>query len=262
MGLLKKSKIGNITNFNFKDLDRFKKVYVLVSGGVDSTYLYEMVKQELNKNKIYPTNCFNPYEINETIKEIEKDPNFIKITPKKGYDYGEILKKAFLKLPAAAKAKECGKYSKKIFGCCSIIKHKAFLQDPTFKEPGTVVISGIKYGDGAQRRLFLIGIRDCRKTTKGMKVPEKSTFYYEHKGGQQYCYPFRDFKDRELPLDIINELKIKYPILNHSGCIVCPILVLFQKRMKKNVIGNENDTKRFLNSINYAKKLNVYSEKY
>ena len=38
-------KMENITTFNFKELNKFEKIYVLVSGGFDSIYLYEIIKK-------------------------------------------------------------------------------------------------------------------------------------------------------------------------------------------------------------------------
>ena len=216
---------------NFKDYD---KIFVLVSGGIDSTYLYELFKKEYG-NKIYPVNCYNPYETNNTLTQISKDPNYIQIKPAKQYHYGEILKESFLKLPEARQLRQDKKYHKKIFPCCYYIKHKSFLNDPQFKEPHTVVISGIKRGDGQQRFFWLY------------KLFKQDTFLHEHKGGQLYCYPFRDYNYRELPDIIIKRLRKKYPTLDHSGCKICPVLVLFNLKYEE----------RFKASYEYAHKLGV-----
>ncbi len=163
-------------------LEQFDKIYVLVSGGFDSTYLYEKLKK-FYKDKIYPVNCFNPYEQSKTLKRISKDPNFILVKPNKQYNYGQILKESFLKLPKAYSLlvirseyrkmikrlykngkieesiykKEMDKqyYSKSIFPCCYHIKHKSFFNNDLFKKPNTVVISGNKRGDSIQRRIWL-----------------------------------------------------------------------------------------------------------
>ena len=215
----------------FKDFD---KIFVLVSGGIDSTYLYELFKKE-HGNKVYPVNCFNPYETSHALTQISKDPNYIQIIPGEKYNYGEILKESFLKLPEARQLKIEKKYHKKIFPCCYHIKHKSFLHDPQFKEPNTVVISGIKRGDGQQRFFWLY------------KLWKEKRFFHEHKGGQLYCYPFRDYNVRELPNIVVRRLRKKYPTLDHSGCSLCPVLVLF----------NIKEEKRFKASYNYAHKLGV-----
>lgn len=245
----------NITTFDFELLNKFNKIYCLVSGGIDSTYLYELLKERFNE-RIIPVNCFNPYEQSKTLDKIKRnDLNFIQIKSDLEIKYSQILKESFLKLPESRKMK---KYSKKIFGCCYLIKHKSFMNNPIFSDKYAVVISGIKQGDGMQRRLWLKSLKDGKERTKNVKIIDFPTFFHRHKNNQIYCYPFRDFKERELPIAIIDELKEKYPFLNHSGCSICPVLVRFEKRIRKN--GTELDKQRLERSIEYAKKLGVYYE--
>ena len=164
-------------------LRRFEKIYVLVSGGFDSTWLYEKIKEEY-KERVYPVNCYNPYEWNDTLKEIEKnDKKFITISPG---EYKDVIKKSFLKLPEAFKLKEQRIYNKKIFPCCYVLKHKTFKKDKRFKELHTVVVSGITYGDGKQRRIW------CSILKK------RGTYFHMHKEGILYYYPFRDYLHQEL----------------------------------------------------------------
>ena len=229
----------------------FDKIFVLVSGGIDSTYLYELFKKE-HGDRVYPINCYNPFETSDTLTKISKDKNYIQITPGEKYNYGEILKESFLKLPEARKLKKNKRYFKQVFPCCYYIKHKSFLNDPQFKESNTVVISGIKAGDGQRRSLFLrelrLGYRKISHSKKDNCYDNGNpTFFHRHRGGQLYCYPFRDYKKRELPKIAIKRLREKYPTLNHSGCSLCPVLVLF----------NIKKEERFKNSYEYAKKLGV-----
>ena len=253
-------------------LEQFDKIYVLVSGGIDSTYLYEKLKR-FYKDKVYPVNCFNPYEQSKTLDQISKDPNFIQVKPAKQYNYGEILRESFLKLPEAyslltiqrenrrmiKRLYKEGKieefvykkeiirqyYHKKIFPCCYYIKHKSFFNNNLFKELNTVIISGIKRGDGTQRRIWLTQL------SKGQEPKNQSdgkpNFFHKHLGGQLYCYPFRDYTFRELPNICVRKLRKKYPDLDHSGYEICPVLVLFK-------ITNE---KRYKKSLKYAQNLNV-----
>lgn len=204
----------NITTFNFEELEQFEKIFVLVSGGIDSTYLYEMI-YPLFPEKTFAVNCWNPYEQSKTLDTLKQFPHFLSIQPAEEYDYRQILEESFQNLPQAFEAKRAGKYHKKIFPCCYYIKHKAFFKDQLFQQDNTVVISGIKYGDGQQRRFWLTDMK------------KRDLFFHKHKTGQLYCYPFRDYKQRELPEDILNQLRKKYPALDHSGCKICPVLVLF-----------------------------------
>ena len=235
--------LENITSFDFKELNQFNKIYVLVSGGFDSTYLYELIKN-IYPEKTIPVNCFNPYEFNKTLKKIKKnDSKYISIEPE---NYKDVIKESFLKLPEAFKLKELKKYHKKIFRCCYILKHKKFLKDIQFKEKDTVIISGIKRGDGTQRRIWLTQLSQGREPCN--QSNGKSTFYHKHKTGQLYCYPFRDYTKRQLSDNIKDKLYLKYPFLEHSGCVLCPVLVLFN-------LVSEGD--RYHKSIQYAKNLGV-----
>jgi len=234
----------NITTFDFKELNKFKEIYVLVSGGFDSVYLYEIIKNLFPK-KTFPLNCYNPYEWNKTLKQIEEnDENFIKIKPG---NYKDVIKNSFLKLPQAYELKREKKYHKKIFPCCRVLKHKEFFKDDRFKENNTVIISGIKRGDSHQRGIWLTQLSQGKEPCN--QSNGEPTFYHKHKGGQLYCYPFRDYMVRELLDNIKNKLWKKYPYLEHSGCSLCPVLVLFK-------IVSEG--KRYERSVQYARNLNVF----
>ena len=232
----------NSINFDMNLLTGFEKIYVLVSGGVDSTLLAEAIKTHYPKNT-YFVNCFNPYESNLTLDLFKKESNYIEIKPDQDYDYGKILKDAFLKLNDAADLRKNKKYHKKIFKCCYFIKHKAFLNNPLFQNTDSVVISGIKRGDGHQRGIWLTQLSQGREPSN--QSEGKPTFLHRHLKGQLYCYPFRDYMRKEFPNEIMNLLYQTYPNLKHSGCAVCPVLVLF----------NIKKEERFNNSVKFTKNL-------
>jgi len=112
------------------------------------------------------------------------------------------------------------------------------MKNPLFIQNNSCVISGIKYGDGQQRRLWLI------------KLKKENTYSHKHKKGQLYYYPFRDYRFREFPMCVINKLKEKYPNLSHSGCNICPILLMFP-------VISQSEPIRFKNSLKYAKNLGL-----
>jgi len=231
--------LDNITTFNFNDLEKFDKIFVLVSGGIDSTYLYEMINS-LFPNKTYAVNCWNPYEQSKTLSIFQKLSNYIEVRPQSKLNYKKVLIESFNNIPKAIELRKAGKYHKKVFPCCRFIKHNAFKKDPLFQEKNTVVISGIKAGDGQQRGFWL---NDLRKGTKTVK----KGFYHLHKEGQYYCYPFRDYRERELPNYILKLLRKKYPGLDHSGCSLCPVLVVFHDKIK--------DESRTIGSIKFYHKI-------
>lgn len=236
-------------HFDIELLKKFEKIYVLVSGGHDSTLLAEWISHHYPKTT-YFVNCYNPYETSPTLTDFESK-GLIVVKPDQQYDYSQILKDAFCKLNDAAILREKGDYGKHVFGCCSIIKHKAFMTDDLFKEKGSVVISGIKGGDGMQRRFFLSGLRYAKSTTNNMVVPPEPSFFYKHKGGQLYCYPLRDYMKADFSSNLMKEIKKLHPKLQHSGCAICPVIVLFGDRIKKDKSG----LIRFNRSIKYLQQL-------
>jgi hypothetical protein len=242
----------NITNFDFTELKQFDKIFCLVSGGIDSTYLYEMIKQECGSDRLYPVNCFNPYESSKTLIQLQHEPHFIEVKPAEAIDYKQILYDSFLKIPAAYQLRRQHKYQKKVFPCCRLIKHEAFLHDLLFKEPNTVVISGIKRGDGTQRRIFLTSLENGHGSQASIV---ESSFYLRHQGGQYFCYPFRDYRRKEFPEFIIKQLRKKYSFLTHSGCCICPVLVVFQDKIKKEP--RMAASLRYWNSLNGQQLLHV-----
>lgn len=227
----------NILNFDFEsELKNFEKIFVLVSGGIDSTYLYE-VCMSIFPEKTYPVNCFNPFETSNTLKQICSNENFISVKPKRKLDYAKIMRESFLNIERAKESVQNKRYSKKsFFKCCYHIKHKAFLQHIEFKEPNTVVLSGIKPKDSVNRGFWLQSLRSGISYCKNTE-PSKS-FFHRLKTGQLYCYPYRDYFNFELPSKIILELRRKYPDLSKSACEICPVLVLFRDKVKTDIDKN------------------------
>ncbi len=133
--------------FNIGNLKSYSKIYVLISGGFDSTLLAEWISYNYPE-KTYFVNCYNPYEQSIVLHYYSKKNNFMQIKPNKNdhLNYGSVLKESFMKLPQAFELKKRKKYSKRIFPCCYHIKHKHFYKDKRFKEENSVVISGIKRG--------------------------------------------------------------------------------------------------------------------
>lgn len=234
-------------NFNIDLLKSFKKIFVLISGGFDSTLLAEWIYYHYPKTT-YFVNCFNPYENSDVLEYYKRQINFIEVKPNKkdNLNYGKILKESFMKIPKANELRIDKKYHKKIFPCCYHIKHKHFYKYVLFKENNTVIISGIKRGDGSQRRIWLLQM--SRGTNPRNQSEGKPTFFHKHKTNILYCYPFRDHLTRELNEEIKELLYDKFPTLEHSGCQICPVLVVFNIK---------REGKRYEKSMDYAKKLGL-----
>jgi tRNA(Ile)-lysidine synthase TilS/MesJ len=233
----------NITTFDLTLLKDFKKIYVLVSGGIDSTYLYELIKEKY-PNKTIPVNNYNPFERSETLKQISRDPKFIETKDPKKINYSEILKKSFQMLEKALNTEK--KKRKKLLPCCRLIKKHYFITLNQFKQKGTVVVSGLKRRDSFNRAMILMSLVDGKMRTRGVVVKDPPTFFHKHKHGQLYCYPFRDYDYRELPERVVSELRKIYPTLTHSSCEYCPMVLL-------NQIKHEKESYR--KSLKYARKV-------
>jgi hypothetical protein len=232
-------------NFDIGLLAEFENIYVLVSGGIDSTVLAVYIKHHYPE-KTWFVNCYNPLERNKTLTELSKADLYL-VTRPESIDLSAILRESFLQLNKAAQDRFDGGYSKSTFLCCRKIKERAFKEDPLFSAPGSVVISGIKAGDNNRRRFFCKNIREG-KNTGHYSNPVEAGFFYRHKEGILYCYPYRDYLHKELPREVLREVRKRFPEMAHTGCKICPIRLLFSDR------GN-NEPDQLNRSLKYARKL-------
>lgn len=226
--------------FDINLLRPFRTVFCLVSGGMDSTLLAEACMESF-PDRTQLVNCYNPYESNRALGRLRRrfPVNFQEVRQGEVVDFKAILTTAFRKLPQAWEDRLRGKYHKKVFACCRIIKHKRFLRLPRFKEPGTCVVSGIRPGEGQQRWFWL------------RKLRKQGRWFHLHQTGQLYVYPFRDYGPRDLPADVVGALRQVYPDLKHSGCRLCPVLVLFNL---------QEEGARYEKSVEFARELGLRTE--
>lgn len=95
----------NITTFDLSLLEQYKKIFVLVSDGFDSTYLADIISEKY-PNKTYFVNCWNPYEQSKTLRHFKNLPNYLEIKPAEGYNYKQILIDSFEKLNESAELRK------------------------------------------------------------------------------------------------------------------------------------------------------------
>lgn len=260
--------LPNITNFEYKELNEKDIIFVEHSGGFDSTYNLIQVLKHCDNEKVFAINSLNPLEINDCVRFFKKlmRSNYIYLKRTSKKKVSEIMQDAFLNIQKGIDLRKDKKktYYKKIFDCCRILKHQAAINNPLLKLPNSVIVSGQKRADSQQRFYFLSQIANGKifigtsKTINNYNLIDKQikwdklnklypTFYHKHKTGLLKVYPFRDTKDRDLPEKIVNEIR-KICKINHSGCRICPVLVLFEDRYKKTF--DENDLIR----LNMSKK--------
>ena len=131
------------------------------------------------------------------------------------------IKKAFLNIPKAREIlkKTPDKYSKKIFPCCYYLKHKIFydwIKANRSKHVNgkSVFISSIRSGESLYRMRFLLKLKKAK--THFWLIKRLNVWYY---------YPLRDIGVAEVRKHLLQGKS--FMETKHSGCKICPILVLF-----------------------------------
>ena len=231
--------MGDFTREEFRRLNKFNRIYVLVSGGRDSTYvtlkLYSLrfwikkpvyllwgdtgnsmaqnrqIMKELSLKTgwelIVIENTLNGSVSNNDRKRTKRK--------KKNKSSMKLVIDSMKQLPKAKRLLEEGKYSKKVFPCCYQLKEKPFMNWLKREDHSNdVFIVGIKLGDGWQRRRFLLDM-----------IEQQEKFRFNRMKKVWYYYPLRDTITKN-----VNELLTKekeFWNTPHSGCRVCPIIALF-----------------------------------
>lgn len=253
------------TRKEFRRLNKFKRIYILASGGRDSTYAIlklmefqywitkpvtilftdtgnETTSALITLEKLYQAVTAHNLELPPSKKWSHLCLATKAILPKKPVFY---IKKAFMKIPKAKQIllETPDRYSKKIFPCCYYLKHRVF--DLWIRENGFqsdpykgVFASCIRPGESLYRRRWLKTLRD-----------KKLHFWFIRRSKVWYYYPLRDIMVRD-----VNELFLqskKFLDTKHSGCQICPILVLFNiksegKRYSRSLRVYENMVRRGL----------------
>lgn len=227
--------VADFTREEIRRLNKFDKVYLLVSGGRDSTYTALKLKevefwikrpiillfQDTGLN-IAPCRKIIEALPRKTGWELETIPNTLKSKSMK------LVVESMGAMEKAEKQLKEGKYSKKVFKCCYHLKKKPF-NEWLKKEDRTnqVFINSIKLGDSWQRRRWLLDL-----------IEEQEKFWFNRQKGTWYYYPLRDTVTKDVDSFLAKEKD--FWNTPHSGCSVCPILVLFDL---------EKEGERYLRSV-------------
>ncbi|MCK5605226.1 hypothetical protein KAR91_25265 [Candidatus Pacearchaeota archaeon] len=202
----------------------FTRVYSWVSGGKDSTALsLALFEQQEQINAeiilIHINTGLRMKSAEDTITKLRKKTKFGYIELKADIPRKtDLLKESFAQLDKAREAKEQGNYNRRIFPCCDHLKHrpgKEFIKTiPKRERERYVFLSGITPQESRRRGWFL----------NGLKV--KNTYHiWNTKMHSFYSYPFRDLYSTS----VIDWFLSKHGFneTQHSGCVMCPILLLF-----------------------------------
>jgi 3'-phosphoadenosine 5'-phosphosulfate sulfotransferase (PAPS reductase)/FAD synthetase len=203
-------------------MNKFQRIYILVTGGKDSTYVALMLHalRFWIKKPVYLLwgDTGNSMAQNRKIMEglSEKTgweliviKNTLKHSPMK------LVINSMKRLPDAKELLNEGKYSKKVFPCCYWLKEKPFMEWLKKEDHSKdVFVVGIKLGDGWQRRRFLLDMIEAEEKFRFNRM--KKVWYY---------YPLRDTVTHDVEKVLTKEKD--FWNTPHSGCRVCPILALF-----------------------------------
>jgi len=216
----------------YQEIEDYSKIFITVSGGMDSTYTaLEFYKRGLNATLVHNNTFLNMKESKQTIKKLREYTGYPYIELKPPLEEVSRIQEAFLAIPKAQQMKENGKYTKTVFKCCYYLKEKPFR---TFLKgyPEAIVITSIRPGEGRNRAFWLKKIRE-----------ENTYIHYKKKWKIMIGYPLRDMKVQEIR-DYFK--KIEWDV-KHSGCKKCPILLLFNMF--------KQEPKRYLASKRYLLSL-------
>jgi 3'-phosphoadenosine 5'-phosphosulfate sulfotransferase (PAPS reductase)/FAD synthetase len=230
---LPKQVVNAFSRDNLRILNRFNRIYVLVSGGKDSTYtVIKLLKNSfLIKSPIILLHNNTTLQKNsaKTILRIFQG----QIEDQYSIFYEEILvtdyidkdttkivsESAINEMPKAIKLLEAGKYRKNVFSCCYWLKEKPFEKWLQLEDHSKdLFVLSIKPGDSSQRGLFLARIRK-----------QKTFFWFNRRRRVMYWYPLRDTKQKTVDQVLLQD-KLFWQT-RKSGCIGgCPVIKLFNKK--------------------------------
>jgi 3'-phosphoadenosine 5'-phosphosulfate sulfotransferase (PAPS reductase)/FAD synthetase len=207
----------------FETLDFSKKIFVLVSGGRDSTamtlaladYVYQY-QSDYEINLLFGDTHLNRKVGRDTVARLAEETDFPLIVAKYQGENRviDVLRGSFEMIPKAIERHKFhntgAKSYKTLFPCCDLLKKrpmKDFLK--TLEKDSTIQLLGIKAGDNAiHRRYRLRQLRDA------------DTFYRKQRNGFLYYYPLRDCQEADIE-KVLQEFG--FQDTQSSGCSVCPI---------------------------------------
>lgn len=199
------------------EISIFDDIIIPISGGVDSTYTYQIFKEKGLKFRLLWNNTGRSlsrarevlaqifgegYEFNICIPG--HDQKFITMKTKESFRKildGEIKK------------------VKKNIACCYYLKEKPFANWlKNYTDSFSLIISGLAPYEGKYRNIHL---GQLRKQNRFLRFKKKEQRWF--------AYPLRDYNkqsDRQFMIDFLMSRNLE---VKSSGCYTCPILVLFEE---------------------------------
>jgi 3'-phosphoadenosine 5'-phosphosulfate sulfotransferase (PAPS reductase)/FAD synthetase len=168
----------------WQEMDNFEQIGILVSGGIDSSYIALKFMERYSSDKllfIHNNTGLRLKEAKESLGELRAKNiriPFLQTNPPKNLK--EILVDSFQAIDRALSDKEKGRYNRKVFDCCYYLKKKPTnLIYRLF--PNLLIISGITPLEAMRRAYWLKQLR------------QKGTYLrYKKKFKHWFGYPLRD----------------------------------------------------------------------
>lgn len=219
-----------MTEPNFETLDFSKGIFVLASGGRDSSAMALSLADHVKEKKIkadirllFGDTHLNRSKARQTIIKLEEVTGFPLDTAKYQGERRviDILEESFKMIPQAIERLQFGgKSYKTLFSCCDILKKQPMKQFLKAQDSNRIIqLLGIKDGDLALHRKYRMA-----------QLREWNTYYRKHKkSGLLYYYPLRDCQEVDIARIL---MKHGFDRTVGSGCAVCPIFCVANWDMK------------------------------
>lgn len=210
-----------MTEPSFNTLDFSKGIFVLASGGRDSSAMALSLADYVREKKIkadirllFGDTHLNRSKARQTIIKLEEATGFPLETVKYQGDRRviDILEESFRMIPKAIELLQFGNKSyKTLFLCCDVLKKRPMGLYLKAQDSGRIIqLLGIKDGDLALHRKYRMN-----------QLRDWNTYYRKHKkSGLLYYYPLRDCQETDIARVL---MKHGFDRTVGSGCAVCPI---------------------------------------
>ena len=230
-----------ITQQFWDELDQFDNIYCLISGGWHSTVIALILHEKGYEVTLVHNNTMLQLPFaRKTMKKIREQTGFdyIETKPKiyKGLTVMDIIRQSIERIPEVMEDVKMKRYDRSKFKCCYHLKKRpGKLLYRMIDKENSVIISGMTPYESNQRRWRFYELRQW------------DTYVRFHKTNDAFhIYPFRDcFKAK--PFQDYLQLR-GYGDTKHSGCIICPILIVFG-------IWDDNDINRYEKTKRFTEKM-------
>jgi len=203
----------------WEEIEQFDNKIILVSGGVDSTFVaLEFFKKKIKCSYLHNDTGLVMKSSRETLKKLYDytKTNVTQFHVSKASDFvnvREVLDQSFENLSKVDNAIENeNKYERKYFYCCTKLKKEPMKKycKKNFSPSDTILIRSDLPIENRQRYMRLAQLR---KQETFIKYLKSYGFYYG--------FPLRDFQTKPKIKEINN--------IKSSGCSICPVVLLFRR---------------------------------